>query len=519
MSRYLEWGTNMFQKSRFYHKLLFRISVCFLLLCMVTILVVTYFLEMQVQQNMEKRIREELLRVQENGELYVRQILTLHERQLDKDGFARYQEEIMEQLSEAGYRETALYDTKGALLGSTSKESFVQNENREDFKLANQRKSAFTLHYGQQNQCDVYFSMPVEISGEKLGIICYYLDYSEVYGREWNTCRDMIRVVILLFLLIYLIIWLMVRRMINPVRKMTAASRDISEHFEDGQFDIHSFSRLKYGKRRDEIGELARNYDHLLHVTKEQFCKLQEDREHILSLMNNRQEFYNSITHELKTPLAVISGYAQLVRENGLLDSELFNNGTAQILQESNRLHRMVVQLLEMQDKGEETAFASFDAVPVLKDVMDMMRLKAERYGNELVSEWEEGQYVIVAKEDRIRQVFINLIDNAIKYGEAGEKIRIGIGQEKEEIKISVSNVGKGIKECEQEKIFEPFFRADKERSREMGSAGLGLSISKKIMEEHHGRIEVMSEPGETTVFSLFFPVCGHITDGSEDKK
>ena len=97
----------MFQKSRFYHKLLFRISVCFLLLCMVTILVVTYFLEMQVQQNMEKRIREELLRVQENGELYVRQILTLHERQLDKDGFARYQEEIMEQLSEAGYRETA----------------------------------------------------------------------------------------------------------------------------------------------------------------------------------------------------------------------------------------------------------------------------------------------------------------------------------------------------------------------------------------------------------------------------
>lgn len=501
----------MFQKSRFYHKLLFRISLCFLLLCIIGILAIAYFLEMQVRQNMEKRIWEELSRVQENGELYVRQILTLHNRQLSEAGFKRYKEEIKEQLSEAGYRETALYDTKGVPLESVLDEHFESGE-REDFKLANDRKSAFTLRYGKQNRCDVYFSMPVEVSGNKLGIICYYLDYSEVYGREWNMCRDMIQVVILLFLLIYVIIWLMVWRMINPVRRMTAASREISEHFEDGLFDIHVFSRLKYDKRRDEIGELAGNYGRLLHVTKSQFSKLQEDREHILSLMNNQQEFYNNITHELKTPLAVISGYAQLVRENGLLDPELLEKGTAQILQESSRLHRMVIQLLEMQDRGEMEAPAVLDVVYILKDVVEMMRLKAERYGNELVTVWEERPYLIMANEDRIRQVFINLIDNAIKYGETGKKIRIGAAEESGEIKISVSNEGKGIEECERERIFEPFFRVDKEQSREMGSAGLGLSITKKIMEEL-GRIEVMSEPGKITVFLLFFPIYDNLAE------
>lgn len=499
------WGISMFQNNKFFKSILFRISVWFLLMGIVGVTAVSYSMEIQMRLNTEKQITEELLRVKENAQLYVCQVLMLHDNQINKEGFEKFINDIEEQFQNAGYRNVAFYDIEGKPIG-TGNERFVGLKNREDFGRAMNGESAFTLHYGKDNACDVYFSMPAKARGELLGHIRFYLDYNEIYERERNALHSMIYGIILVLGVSYIIIWLIVNRMVKPIRRLADISEDISSHFEDGRLDTKLLGEEQFYRRQDEIGELAGNYKKMLTVTKEQFEKIEQDRKRILSLLDSRQEFYNSITHELKTPLAVISGYAQLIGENGLADTELFHRGMAQILRESERMHRMVVQLLDMQDMEGEYTLEPIEMIGVLMDVTEMMRMKAKRYDNTITLHIEEGEYIMNGREDRIRQVLINLIDNAIKYGEMGKEIRIQMKTEDEMIKVDVVNHGEGLNKQELERIFEPFYRVDKERSRELGSAGLGLSIVRKIVNEHNGRIVTECIPGEYTVFSVFFP-------------
>ena len=191
----------------------------------------------------------------------------------------------------------------------------------------------------------------------------------------------------------------------------------------------------------------------------------------------------------------------------------MFYNGIEHILQESTRLHRMVIQLLEMQDKGRYIRMGQVDAAAVLRSVTDAMQTKAKRYKNCLILDVKQGDYLVEGQEDRIRQVLINLIDNGIKYGRIGGNIRIRLEKEDGAVQITVENQGEGMDKEELSHIFEPFYRADKERSREMGSSGLGLSISKKIMEEHGGTIQAESEPGGYTIFRVCFPAAGERRD------
>ena len=114
---------------------------------------------------------------------------------------------------------------------------------------------------------------------------------------------------------------------------------------------------------------------------------------------------------------------------------------------------------------------------------------------------------MIEGREDRIRQVFINLIDNAIKYGEPKKDIVISIAARARMVRIAVINKGDGMDEEELSHIFEPFYRVDKECSRELGSSGLGLAITKKIMEEHGGSIEAECSPDGYTIFKVYFPL------------
>lgn len=242
----------------------------------------------------------------------------------------------------------------------------------------------------------------------------------------------------------------------------------------------------------------------MLRTIEKQFTKIQEDRNNILQLLNSKQEFYNNVTHELKTPLTTIKGYAQLLEADGLEDEELFHTALTHIQHESSRLHQMVIQLLEMSDKELHTQLVPFNISSTLNSVAASMSLKARRYENDILTE-TTSVLMILGHEERIRQLFINLIDNAIKYGQAKEPIIASASLWGEKAVIQISNKGSGIPLEELDSIFDPFYRVDKEQSREMGSAGLGLSICRKIVEEHHGEITAESKPDELTTFTVSF--------------
>lgn len=506
MSQCLAWGINMYQrKTRFLNSILFRMSLWVLFLGACGIFLITCFVKMQMRYNIEKQITDDMQQIRDNSLLYVHQILLLNDAVVDEDGFEQCIQAVDGQLKSIGYRETAYYDLDRKILilnGSKLDNGII----REDFKRAVEHDSTFTLNYGAHNQCDVYFTMPVEITGKRIGFISYYFDYQALYQREWNTFGRTIWIIVLVFMLICLVIWAMLYRVISSMRSLSQATSEISGQISDEQFDSNAIRKLLLHDRKDELGELAGNFLGLLRVAEDQFQKIQQDKEQILRLLNSRQNFYNNVTHELKTPLTTISGYAQLMKKNGLGDTELFYKGTDHILRESTRLHRMVVQLLEMQDEEHYQEQEYVNLSDILKNVADDMQIKARRQECRLLLEGTEKSYLVYGREDKIRQVLINLIDNAIKYGEPKETVSLKIASEKDYVKISVSNKGCGIKKEDLENIFEPFYRADKELSRELGSTGLGLAISKKIMKEHGGRIEVMSILGEDTVFTVTFP-------------
>lgn len=493
---------------------MFRISLWILLPGIVGMLMVAYFVRIQMQYHIEKQITEEMQRVQDNSLLYVQQTLLLNDSRIDAAGFEQYRDEIAGQLKAAGYRDVFLCDPEGRLLAGDAG-SFGQRKTREDFVRAGKQESAFTICYESGEQCEVYFSMPVILKEQFIGIISSYFDYGELYGGQLDTIRWVLWITVTVLSLISLVIWFTIYRIISPVRSLSRAASEISAHLSEGQQGSAVLGKLQFQGRRDEIGELYSNYMEMLHVIEEQFHKIHEDRDRIMALWSSRQEFYNNVTHELKTPLTTISGYAQLMEKNGSGDEELFRAGTEHILKESTRLHRMVVQLLELQNRTDTEEERLLNLAEILKNVSETMEIKAKRYGNVLVLEGTEERFHVLGKEDKIRQVLINVIDNAIKYGEPEEPILIRIAGRKGQVEITISNRGRGIRREDLQTIFEPFYRADKSLSRELGSSGLGLSIAARIMEEHGGHISAASTPGEMTVFTIRFPAADQTDENS----
>lgn len=238
-------------------------------------------------------------------------------------------------------------------------------------------------------------------------------------------------------------------------------------------------------------------------------------------MLSSKQAFYDNVTHELKTPLTTIQGYAQLIQDNGTTDPELLQTGLDHILNESARLHTMVLQLLEMSNVKNNYQLHPLDLTALLVSITEAMELKANRYQSHLKLTCPE-HLSVNGQEDRLRQLLINLIDNAIKYGAPHESIEITAGRRQKDVAasfdpankgsvsdelvfLSIKNAGKGMTSEQLDHIFEPFYRVDKNYSREQGSSGLGLAICQKIAQEHHAHIEVESAPEGPTIFTVWF--------------
>lgn len=473
----------------------------------------------QLEANREAQIASELSVIRENTEVYVKQLLILNEANNDEASFLRLAEDMAGELGETGMGTVAVCSREGKLLAGALEEtgpepseagSHVEEDRGRDgdpdLTEAVDGNAAFTLLYGKDGRLAVRFSMPVSVEGKTIGIVRCVSDYSGLWQRGRRTEQIVLRAVILVFGAEFLLIALFLNRILKPVGKLARVSRQMTFDLEQGQINTRLLAGLADSGRKDEIGELSRDYSVMLKRTGRYISRMQEDRDRIRALMESRQEFYNNVTHELKTPLTTIQGYAQLLEADGGRDRELFEKGLAHILQESTRLHRMVVELLEMGDKssGEETG--PVDMNRLIQSVAEAMEIRANRYGCHLNVRLEDG-LVVYGASGRLRQIFINLIDNAVKYGETGEEIHINGRHRAGGILFCVENraVQRPGRE-ELERIFEPFYRLDKEYARDQGSAGLGLSICRKITEEYGGRIWAENTVGGRVRFSVFFP-------------
>ena len=222
-----------------------------------------------------------------------------------------------------------------------------------------------------------------------------------------------------------------------------------------------------------------------------------------------RKDFVANVSHELRTPVSSIKGYSETLLEGAMEDKENSRDFLKIILSDANRLAVLINDLLELS--RIESGKMMLDLTPcridtVLKPVINGMKKQAENKSVRIINEVPDTLPAVLADEDKIAQILLNLIDNAIKYNRPGGSVRISAEEEKESVKITVSDTGIGIPEEDLGRIFERFYRVDKARSRDMGGTGLGLSIVKHIVQTHGGRIAVDSEPGKGSSFSFFLP-------------
>jgi two-component system phosphate regulon sensor histidine kinase PhoR len=223
-----------------------------------------------------------------------------------------------------------------------------------------------------------------------------------------------------------------------------------------------------------------------------------------------RQDFVANVSHELRTPLTTIKGYAETLLE-GALKEEVAFQFVQVIKRHTDRLTKIVEDLL-MLSKIESKEFQlkiEFISLPdFINDVIDFVKEAAEKKEISISQSKITSSQAVGADRNYLEQIFINLLDNAIKYTHEGGKVTISaIEKDKREIQFSIEDDGMGIPREDIPRIFERFYRVDKGRSQELGGTGLGLSIVKHLVQAHGGRVWVESQLGEGSTFYFTLPI------------
>jgi two-component system, OmpR family, phosphate regulon sensor histidine kinase PhoR len=218
-----------------------------------------------------------------------------------------------------------------------------------------------------------------------------------------------------------------------------------------------------------------------------------------------RKDFVANVSHELRTPITSIKGFSETLLDGAMNDKETLEMFLNIILRESDRLQSLITDLLDlskMEKQGFQLNVHETDIRGILEDVIAILDKKPEKKDIGLVL---RGDKAAVAEVDglRIKQIFINLIGNAITYTSAGGEVSVSLSQTDSSVEVKIRDNGIGIDEAEIPRIFERFYRVDKARSRDSGGTGLGLAIVKHLIEAHGGSIGVESKVDEGTVFTV----------------
>ena len=226
----------------------------------------------------------------------------------------------------------------------------------------------------------------------------------------------------------------------------------------------------------------------------------------IKKLEQMRKDFVANVSHELKTPVTSIKGFTETLLDGAMNNKETLETFLSIILKESDRLQSLIHDLLELskiEQQGFRLNLQELDLNLLLTEVITILTGKAQQKNIELKLVCKQNQVLIQGDFDRLKQVFINIIGNAITYTPQEGNVTIILLEHAENVRIHVKDTGVGINKEEIPRIFERFYRIDRARSRNSGGTGLGLAIVKHIVEAHHGNISVRSSLGEGSEFII----------------
>ncbi|MFG6493892.1 ATP-binding protein [Fictibacillus sp. UD] len=220
-----------------------------------------------------------------------------------------------------------------------------------------------------------------------------------------------------------------------------------------------------------------------------------------------RKDFVANVSHELKTPITSLKGFAETLLDGAGENAEFRNKFLTIILNESDRLQALIQDLLDLSksEQSFQIDVQQTNLESLVNETVEILLPKAEKKEISLSVE-VIGNTMMDGDPPRLKQIIINLVSNSLTYTPVGGSVSVIVEELEEHVKLVVKDTGIGIKESEIPRIFERFYRVDKARSRNSGGTGLGLAIVKHLVEAHHGTIYVQSKPGEGSLFTILFP-------------
>ncbi|NEQ51890.1 MAG: HAMP domain-containing histidine kinase [Leptolyngbya sp. SIO3F4] len=325
---------------------------------------------------------------------------------------------------------------------------------------------------------------PLEVNGNLVGDLFVIDDITQNQASFAAVNRDLTLASIFVIGLSAVVIAIYVRESIKPVCKMNELAANVCP---DNLADTH----LEFDRAPTEVRDLAQAFNMML-------CRLS-------AAWEQQRRFVSDVSHELRTPLTLVHGYLQstLRRCNTLTEPQ--REGLEIAASEADRTIRMLQDLLDLARADGGHIRFHIERVP-LKDLIletvDMCLYPSDRVKVDIRAAGFDAR----ADRNRLKQVLINLIDNAVKYSEDDTVVTVRLKQEDEWAIIQVCDRGRGIPTTDLTQIFEPFYRVDEDRSRATGGTGLGLSIVKTLVEGMRGKIKVQSKPGEGSIFTVSLP-------------
>ena len=467
-----------------------KFSTKLLSLYMVIYLVVITVVGITVTENSYQLLRQQEIKrsMSEEQNIYSNVLLYLLNDNQNSDSLSSYGLSIVELFSgNNSYLE--VFDQNLNLIASNS--PAVWNQQREELQVAADGEVSIILRHDEQGNYYLFISNLIEARQQKL-VLCMVKDinYIEVQRREEYQFFMLAGLLGLLASSLFVAafgFWLL-----RPVRELDKAAQNIAAGNYDQRVSVNS---------NDEIGSLAQQFNRMADEIEGRIQQLQLESV-------RQQRFIDNLTHESRTPLTSIIGYAELLQKVDY-DPALFQKGLNYIHSEGKRmlnLNNMLLDLTFYREKNFE--LLPQPVLPICREVQEIITVRAAE--RNITIEVQGDDFVLPLDSDLMKSLLLNLVDNALKASNDNSRIIIGTVLNEDAKVLYVLDFGRGMEAKELEKIKEPFYRVDKARSRKDGGVGLGVAICNQIAHTLQGRLDYESEPNKGTTAKIYF------TDGAK---
>lgn len=470
------------------NRIVWKFFGAFTVLTLIVIFVLNFFVALRLSDNFEQKITREL----KSDAILVGDLL---QKDLADGRYQEIQQQIGRLAEKLELRITVV-DGQGTVLGDSEKDPSLMENHGDRLEIAEAVKSGFgqstrfsdTLNYNMK-----YVAVRVSQGDKILGVVRFALPLSQVQLEIRIIYRVVLFGAFAAVAIALVVAYFLSRSITLPIRQMEQTAQQIA----GGAFD----RRVKI-KSADELGELGKSLNAMAD-------ELQHKIKNLDRMDRIRTDFVANVSHELKTPLTLIKGYAETLEGEAIDDKAKAVRFVSIIREHSDRLGNIVDDLLslsELESSKGRLSKTEFDLAKLIDDISLGFGHALAKKKQTLTVNPQGSDFKIRADRNKIEQVFVNLIDNAIKYTPESGLIELSLHDLGRDVRVAVKDNGVGIAKKHLDRIFERFYRADKARSRELGGTGLGLSIAKHIVLAHNGQISIESELNKGTRVFVTLP-------------